>query len=48
MNENNMISDRDKILKAMDAVYDKLIEFKKRMNSEMVVMRDGKIIRIKP
>jgi len=43
-----MVSDRDRILKAMDAVYDKLIESKKKLNSEMVVMREGKIIRIKP
>jgi hypothetical protein len=48
MTENNMVSDRDRILKAMDAVYDKLIESKKKLNSEMVVMREGKIIRIKP
>ena len=31
----------------MDKVYEKLIEFKKKMNSELVVLRDNKIIRVK-
>ncbi|SHF99772.1 hypothetical protein [Flavobacterium defluvii] len=39
---------QDKILSAMDLVYDKLIEFKKKSNSELVVMKDDKIVRIKP
>lgn len=38
----------DKIIKGMDKVYEKLIEFKKLKNSELVVMQDGKILRIKP
>ncbi len=37
-----------KILAGMDKVYDNLIEFKKKMNSELVIMQDGKIVRIKP
>lgn len=37
-----------KILEGMDKVYEKLIEFKKKMNSELVVLKDGKIVRIKP
>jgi hypothetical protein len=32
----------------MDKVYEKLIEFKKKMNSEIVILREDKIIRIKP
>ena len=36
------------IIAAMDKVYENLIAFKKKMNSELVVMRDGKIVRIKP
>jgi len=32
----------------MKKVYEKLIEFKKRMNSDAVVIRDNKIVRIKP
>jgi hypothetical protein len=37
-----------KIIDGMDKVYEKLIEFKKKMNSELVVMKDDKIVRIKP
>ncbi|MEO0059253.1 MAG: hypothetical protein RLZZ312_900 [Bacteroidota bacterium] len=37
-----------KIIDAMDKVHEKLIEFKKKMNSELVVMKDDKIVRIKP
>lgn len=36
-----------KILDAMDLVYEKLIEFKKKSNSELVIMKDDKIVRIK-
>lgn len=32
----------------MEKVYEKLIAFKKRMNSELVVIKDNKIVRIKP
>ncbi len=37
-----------KIVEALATVYDKLIEFKKSKNSELVVMKDGKIVRTKP
>lgn len=47
-NNKKNISDREKILLGMDKVYDNLIAFKKRMNSDIVVLRDGKIIHIKP
>ena len=36
-----------KIIEAMDKVSEKLIEFKKKNNSDLVVMQDGKIVRIK-
>jgi hypothetical protein len=32
----------------MDKVYEKLIEFKKKMNSELVILKEDKIVRIKP
>jgi hypothetical protein len=41
-------ANQKRILEGMDKVYEKLIEFKRKMNSELVVMKDGKIIRIKP
>ena len=41
-------SNQKRILEGMDKVYDKLIEFKRKMNSELVILKDDKIIRIKP
>ncbi|MEO8852675.1 MAG: hypothetical protein ABI359_02795 [Ginsengibacter sp.] len=38
----------EKILLGLDKVYEKLIEFKKQKKSELVVMKDNKIVRIKP
>ncbi len=37
-----------KILAGMDKVYENLIEFKKQKNSELVVLKGDKIVRIKP
>jgi len=37
-----------KIIDGMDKVYEKLIEFKKKMNSELVILKEDKIVRIKP
>jgi hypothetical protein len=37
-----------KILNGLKKVYEKLIEFKKAKNSELVVIRDNKIVKIKP
>lgn len=32
----------------MDKVYEKLLEFKKKMNSDLVILKDNKIVRVKP
>lgn len=48
MDNSKMTPNQKKILDAMDKVYENLIAYKKKMNSELVVMRDGKIVRIKP
>ncbi len=37
-----------KILAGMDKVYEKLIVFKKRMNSDLVVIKNNKVVHIKP
>lgn len=39
---------RDKILAGLEITYKKLIEFKKQKNTEIVIMRDNKIIKINP
>lgn len=47
MKKHKRTENQEKILKAMDKVYENLIAFKKKMNSDLVVYRDGKIVRIK-
>lgn len=42
------LEEKTKILKGLEKVYERLIEFKKAKNSELVVMRNQKIVRIKP
>ena len=39
---------RQKILNGLERSYKKMLEFKKQKNSVVVVLRDGKIIHIKP
>ncbi|WP_373330913.1 hypothetical protein [Salmonirosea aquatica] len=39
---------REKISFGLKKTYEKLIEFKKQKGTELVVMRDGKIVTIKP
>jgi hypothetical protein len=38
----------DKILRGLELSYERLLEEKKRNHGELVVMRDNKIVRIKP
>jgi hypothetical protein len=42
------IEEKNKILKGLEKVYEKLIEFKRMKNSELVILSDNKIIKIKP
>jgi hypothetical protein len=39
---------RDKILLGLEKVYEKLIEFKKQKKTDLVVMKDGKVVKVKP
>ncbi len=39
---------RDKLVLGLEKVYEKLIEFKKQKKSELVIIKDGKIVKIKP
>ena len=49
MKKRKKISEQQvKILEGMDKVYEKLIAFKKRMNSDLVVNQDQKEEHIKP
>lgn len=42
------IEEKNKILKGLEETYEKLLEFKKLKNTELVVLRDNKIVKIKP
>ena len=39
---------RDKILAGLEIVYEKLIDFKKQKKTELVILKDGKVVKIKP
>jgi hypothetical protein len=39
---------KEKILKGLELTWVRLIEFKKQKNSVLVIMKDGKIVKIKP
>jgi predicted nuclease of restriction endonuclease-like RecB superfamily len=42
------IEEKNKILKGLEKVYERLLEFKKAKNTELVVLRNKKIVKIKP
>ncbi|SIS92163.1 hypothetical protein SAMN05421796_106109 [Chryseobacterium piscicola] len=42
------IEEKNKILKGLEKTYEKLLEFKKTKKSELVVLRDNNIVKIKP
>jgi hypothetical protein len=41
------IKEKNDILKGLEKAYEKLLEFKKLKNSELVVLRNNKIVKIK-
>ena len=47
MEESKTTPIQAKILEALELVYDKLVEHKKKIKGEIVVMKDGKIVKIK-
>jgi hypothetical protein len=46
--KDKQIELKDKIVIGLEKVYEKLIEYKKEKKSVLVVMRDNKIVKIKP
>jgi hypothetical protein len=48
MTKEDKIDRRNRILKGLKKAYDKMLEFKKERKSEVVVIKDNKIVRIKP
>jgi hypothetical protein len=48
MTPEEKIELRNKIIIGLEIAYEKMLEFKRQKNSELVIMRDNKIVRIKP
>jgi hypothetical protein len=46
--KDKQIELKEKVLKGLEKVYEKMIEFKKEKNSEIVVMQGNEIVKIKP
>ena len=46
--KDKQIELKDKIVKGLEKVYERLIEFKKTNKSELVIMQGDKIVKIKP
>jgi hypothetical protein len=42
------IEEKNKILKGLEKTYEKLLAFKKSKNSELVILRNNQIVKIKP
>ena len=42
------LKEKRKILKGLEKVYERLIEYKRAKNSFLVVLRDNNIVKIKP
>ena len=48
MTKEESIERKNKILLGLEKAYLKMIEFKKEKNTEIIIMKDKKIVRIKP
>ena len=48
MTTENKIERREKILKGREKAYEKMLEFKRKNNSEIVIIKENKIVKIKP
>ena len=46
--KDKQIELKNKIEKGLEKTYENLIEFKKQKKSELVVMRNGEIVKMKP
>jgi hypothetical protein len=47
MTQETKIENRNKILKGLEKAYEKLLVFKKQHKSELVIIKDDKIVKIK-
>jgi hypothetical protein len=45
--ENNQTDINKKIVEGLEKAYQKLLEFKKQKKSDLVILQDNKVVRIK-
>lgn len=48
MTPEQQLERQDRIAAGLKIAYARMLEFKREKNSEVVVMREGKIVRLKP
>lgn len=48
MNLEEQIERQEKIAVGLKIAYERMLEFKRQKNSVVVVVREGKIVRVKP
>ncbi|UIR57351.1 hypothetical protein LZQ00_05915 [Sphingobacterium sp. SRCM116780] len=48
MTKESKIEQKVKIVKGLKLAYEKMVEFKRKNNSVIVIMKDNKIVKIKP
>jgi hypothetical protein len=48
MNPEKQLERQEKIIAGLKTAYARMLEFKRQKNSEVVAMREGKIVRLKP
>ncbi|MGB5942797.1 MAG: hypothetical protein WBG71_07930 [Leeuwenhoekiella sp.] len=46
--DDKQIELMDKIVNNLDKIYDRLIDFKRKNNSSLIVMKGNKIVKMKP
>jgi hypothetical protein len=48
MTPEQQLERQDKIVAGLKIAYQRMLEFKRQKNSELIVVRDGNVVRIKP
>jgi hypothetical protein len=48
MTPEQQLERQDKIVAGLKIAYARMLEFKRQKNSEVVVLREGKVVRVKP
>lgn len=48
MNLKEELEQQARIVAGLKIAYERMLEFKRQKNSEVIVMREGKIVRLKP